>query len=184
MSLEEFFLSIEDPRRSQGLRTDVSQILTMAVVSYVCGHFGYRGVGRFCRLNKEVFIEELKLRHGVPSHVTFREVLSRIDGAKVIQAFNKWAGGIKNLEIGESMSVDGKTLGSTVVDTQGSKQDFEGVVSLFSHQSGLVHAVEHYKRKSKEKGEAPLARQLMSALKDKGIVFTMDALHTQKKRFK
>lgn len=183
MSLEECFANLKDPRRGQGLRTDLTQVLIMTVMSYLCGHFGYRGIARFCKLNEELFSKELSLRHGVPSHVTFRDVLSRVDEVNLIDSFNKWALEARELEIGQSMSIDGKTLGGTVVDTQGSRQDFEGVVSIFNHESGLVYAVEHYRRKSKEKGEAPLARHLIKTLKNKGLVFTMDALHSQKKRY-
>ena len=180
MSLEECFATLKDPRRSQGLRTSLDQLLIMTVVSYLCGQFGYRGVARFCQINEELFTEELELRHGVPSHVTFAEVLNRVDEPSLILAFNTWAGQTANLDLGDSLSVDGKTLGSTVKNTQDSRQDFEAVVSLFCHQTGLVNAVEHYRLRSKQEGEACLARRLMSELKNKGLVFTMDALHTQK----
>jgi hypothetical protein len=180
MSLSECFSGITDPRRKQGIRVKLDQLLTMTVLSYLCGHFGYRGVARFCKANSSFFCEELNLLHGVPSHVTFYTVLSQLDSRALIEGFQKWVNSHAALQNTDWVSVDGKTLGGTVKDTQGSGQDFEGVVSLYCHQSGLVHAIEHYRRKSKEKGEAPLARQLMTALKDKGVVFTMDALHSQK----
>ena len=180
MTFTECISQLEDPRRSQGLRTNLDQILIMVVVSYLCGHTGYRGVERFCKINSEFFIHSLGLRHGIPSHVTIREVLQRLDELALIKAFGQWTKNYVPLKKGDWISVDGKVLGATVKDTQKSSQDFEGVVSLFCQRSGLVHSIEHYKRKSKEKGEAPLARYLMSQLKARGLVFTIDALNTQK----
>ena len=182
MTFVQCIAQLKDPRRGQGLRINLEQLLIMVVVSYMCGHTGYRGVERFCKNNDQFFIHSLGLRHGIPSHVTIRDVLQRLNQSALIGAFNEWTRSFTGLTPGDWLSVDGKTLGSTVVDTQGSRQDFEGVVSLFCQESGLVHCVEHYRRKSKEKGEAPLARYLMSQLKDRGLIFTMDALHTQKKQ--
>lgn len=176
------FSKIIDPRRGQGLRTSLDQVLIMVVLSYLCGHFGYRGVYRFCKINELFFIKELKLLHGIPSHVTFRDVLMRIDDNELKKAFRKWSKTYIPLEEKDWLSTDGKVLSSTSRDTQTSKQNFESVVSLFCHKSGLIHSIAHYERKSKEEGEASLARQLMSDLKDMGLIFTMDAGITQKKR--
>lgn len=180
MSLLELFSTIEDPRRGQGLRTDLEQIFCMVVISYLCGHFGYRGVGRFCKLNSSLLIQELNLRHGVPSYVTFRDLLTRVDEGSLIQAFRKWSEEYVALEKGDWMSADGKALGSTSVHTQNKSQDFQSIVSLFCHKSGLVYSLDQYRRKEKQSGEAPLVRYLIEQVQQMGIVFTVDALNTQK----
>ncbi len=182
MTFIECFSKIKDPRRSQGMRTSLEQLLTMTVLSYLCGHFGYRGVHRFCVENVDFFVNHLSLRHGVPSHVSFRSVLSQLNEKELMKAFKRWSDSYVPLSEKEWLSVDGKALGSTVKDSQGSKQDFEGVVSIFAHKSGLVKSIAHYKKKSKEEGEAPLARQIMGELKNMGLIFTMDAGNTQKKQ--
>ena len=61
-------------------------------------------------------------------------------------------------------------------------QDFEAVVSLFAHDSGLVQVIGDYKNKSKGTGEQQIIRFLVGQLKDMGAVITLDALHTQKKQ--
>ena len=182
MTLLKCMSQLKDPRRSQGLRISLDQLLTIVVISYMCGHTGYRGVERFGKNNRKFFIDALKLRHGIPSHVTIRWVLQNIDQRALIKAFRDWTQTYIPLERGDWMSVDGKALGSTVRDTQTSNQDFEGVVSLFCQKSGLTHSIEHYRRKSKQSGDAPLARYLMSYLQDRGLIFTMDAANTQKKQ--
>ncbi len=182
MTFTDCFSTLTDPRRKQGLRVDLEQILFMTVISYLAGYVGYRGVSRFSKENSDYFTEILALRHGVPSHVTFREVLMNIDKKELIAAFNQWSQQYVPLQKNDWLSTDGKTLGATVTNTQNKHQDFEAVVSLFCAKSGLICAVEHYRKKSKNTGEAPLARHLMTQLKDMELIFTMDALNTQKKR--
>ena len=152
MTLSECFSQLPDPRRSVGLRTDLSQLLSMVTLSYLCGWTGYRPVARFCKVHSVLLTETLLLRHGVPSHVTFREVLMNIDQPILIERFNSWAGQYVDLSSGDWVSGDGKTLCSTVSKPHGNNQDFQAVVSIFGQQSGLVYAVETYQNKSKEKG--------------------------------
>lgn len=182
MSLFDHLCALEDPRRRAGQRTSLEQILAMAILGYLCGSTGYRPLHRFCKLYADTFIEALSLRHGIPSHVTFRAVLQGLDQAALIAAFNAWAQSVIDLEAGDWMSSDGKTLGSTVSNCHQRSQDFEAVVSLFGQRSGLIYAVEHYRNKSKEKAEADVVRFLMDQLAGLGITLTVDALHTQKKR--
>jgi len=182
MSLTEHLSVLCDPRRKAGLRTSLPQILSMAVLGYLCGSTGYRPLQRFCELYADTFIEALSLRHGIPSHVTFRSVLQALDQEALIAAFNGWAKSVIKLEAGDWVSSDGKTLNSTVSNCHQSSQDFEAVVSLFGQRSGLIYAVEHYRNKSKEKAETDVVRFLIDQLQGMGVTLTVDALHTQKKR--
>lgn len=182
MSLIECLSEIKDPRRTQGLRTDLEQLFYMAVIGYLCGYTGYRELKKFCDSESSLFIEELSLRHGIPSHVTFWQVLTKVDDKELIAAFNKWSENYVPLEELSFLSGDGKVLGATVINANGGNQDFQAVVSLFSQKSGLVRSLEDYRNKAKETGEAKVARFLIDKLKGMGMVFTFDALHTQKKR--
>ena len=79
MSLEEAFHQIPDPIRKQGQRFTIPQLLTMSVLSYLCGHGGYRGTATFCQVHADALIAELGLKHGVPSHDTFWSVISQLN---------------------------------------------------------------------------------------------------------
>ena len=65
-------------------------------------------------------------------------------------------------------------------DCHGNGQKFEAVVSLFVPESQLAVALGNYRNGKKSEGEASTFRQLLTFFKDKGIVFTADALHIQK----
>lgn len=84
----------------------------MVVLSNLCGHFGYRGVARFCSVHARILGQLLGLRHGIPSYMTFRDVLRRVDHKEVEAVFNAWASGF--MPEGGWVSADGKAPRSTV----------------------------------------------------------------------
>ena len=180
MTLEESLSNITDPRRAQGQRISLNQALSIIIISNLCGHFGGRAVARFAKIHSDDITELCKLKHGVPSHVTFSHIINRINQREMIEALNNWACKFTTVEKGEPISGDGKALGSTVKNVHGSSQDFQAVVSLFSQRSGLVYALETYR--NAKQGEAGVVRALCSKLKGMGVTIVLDALHTQKKQ--
>ena len=182
MSLIEVFSGLTDFRRGQGKRVDLAQLFSMVTISYLCGYTGYRPVATFCNVHKSTLVSELGLRHGIPSYVTFREIMTKVDDKELIAAFNEWSKDYVPLKKGDWLSGDGKVLGSTVVHADNRKQDFQAVVSMFCHESGLVRIMEQYKNKTKETGEGDVARKLIESLRGMGLIFIFDALHAQKKQ--
>ena len=179
LTFKTIFSKIDAPRRPQVLRTDLWQLLSICVLSYMAGFTGYRGIYRFGRVHELTLTQALGLRHGLPSHVTIREVLQRIPQSDLTHAFCAWS---MDLEEGseEWYSGDGKVLGSTVSDVFTKHQSSEGVGSIFAQKSGLVKCLGSYRNEEKQKGEPHLARLLIEQLEGRGVVFCLDALHTQK----
>jgi len=178
MTLYESLQSVKDPRRAQGQRTSKEQLFSMIIISNLCGHFGGRGISRFSKVHQEVMNEYLHLKHKIPSHVTFTDVLNRVDSKELIKAFNTWASYFVSLDKGAAVSGDGKALASTVKNAHKSSQDFEAVVSIFCQQSGLVRLVEQYR--NAKKSEISIVRNLLGDLKDMGLTIHLDALHIKK----
>jgi len=178
MTLVEAFEGLTDPRRAKGRRSSLGQIFSMVVISNLCGYLGYRPVAKFCKVNEPLLVAALGLRHGVPSHVTFRDLLQRTDSAKLIERFNAWAACYVPLQAGDWVSGDGKALGSTVVHMHESGQEFQGVVSMFCQQRGLVRVIGDYR--NAKKSEVEVLRNLLQHLQDAGAIIRTDALHTQK----
>ena len=169
---------VDEPRRAQGMRTNLPQMFSMIIISNLCGHFGGRAVAKFAKHYKATFTELLKLKHPPPSHVIFSDILNRADENQVIVAFNEWASLYVPLEKGELVSGDGKALGSTVKDATTGNQKFTAIVSLFCQKSGLVHSLKQYE--NAKKSEINVVRFLIKELNSKGLTFFFDALHIQK----
>ena len=79
----------------------------------------------------------------------------------------------------EFISLDGKSIKSTANGGQTKLQNFVAVVNAFGHRSGLVYGMKAYE--NGKSGEAQALRELIGQLGLDGKVFTMDALHAQKK---
>ena len=70
--------SVPDPRIDRQKRHRLSDILAIAVLAYVSGGDGFRDMERYGRKHAARLGEFLELRNGVPSHDTFRRVLSML----------------------------------------------------------------------------------------------------------
>ncbi|WP_409014332.1 transposase family protein [Arcicella sp. BE51] len=44
-----------------------------------CGRIGYRSIHKFTKANEAYFTDIFSLKHGVPSHVTLRQLLLALD---------------------------------------------------------------------------------------------------------
>lgn len=180
MTLINALLSLTDHRRSQGLRVSQSQLLTMVIVAYVCGHFSYRKIATFATAHGSLFKEVLGLKHSIPSYVTFREVIVHTDQSELIAAFNLWSRDFVSIDTDEWVSGDGKSLCSTVSNSSQETQDFQSVVSFFAQKTGMVVLMDTYR--NKKVSEIEMVVGLLKSLREKNLHFILDALHIQKKR--
>ena len=82
------------------------------------------------------------------------------------------------MDLKDWVSIDGKCLRSTCKNSQNSSQNFVSIVSLFTHQTGLVLILQKFANKKSSE-----IRQVQERVKGYPIsenVFTLDALHCQK----
>ncbi|NEQ12176.1 MAG: ISAs1 family transposase [Moorea sp. SIO4E2] len=144
------------------------------------GYYGYRSLGRFTERHRRALITELKIPNAtVPSYSTLRRVMMGLDYTQLRLVFNQWALLELNLSLSEGLSVDGKSLKNTVSDYDKAQQNFMSLVSVFSQKRGLVVAVQEME--NKKVSEITVVRNLLESLDLKGYVFTIEALHCQKK---
>jgi hypothetical protein len=177
MSLNELFKSLPDPRRGQGQRYPFQDILWMIFLGISSGYTGYRPLGKFVKANTTYFTEVFGLKHGVPSHVTIREILTNLDKKSVKASFCNWASNQELLPL-DWVSGDGKSLKSTMSNYNAETQDFCSMVSIYVQKTGLSYVVEDFR--NKKISETEILRTLLPSLQDKGVIITLDALHTQK----
>ena len=178
-SLSSYLSKIADFRRSQGLRYPLVPSLLMIIMSILHGAKGYREMARFMRHHEEVLTQLFSLKHGVPSHVSVREILLGIGFTRLNQGFMGWMRQELKQGMDSCLSGDGKALRSTLKHAGNKRQDFVQLVSLFGHQSRLVVAQQEVHHSKAQ--EAQVIRDLVKALDAKGLIISLDALHCQKK---
>jgi hypothetical protein len=152
----------------------------MSILAMMSGCQGYREIGRFLDRNRKDLQQAFRLLHQVPTYVTIREIFQTVDFESFSQAFNQWAMQYVPMCKGDTKAIDGKSIASTSSDYFSPYQNFVSMVSVFSAQRGIVLSCS--KMENKKTGEIPTVQQLIRALDIKGELFTLDALHCQKKR--
>ena len=104
----------------------------------------------------------------------------RIDFRAFAEAFNAWATETFTLGENEQVATDGKSIKASVKDYAQSCQDFISLVSAFSIRLGVVVGLEPMH--NGQQSEITTVQTLLKALELHNVCFSMDALHTQKKR--
>jgi DDE_Tnp_1-associated len=179
-SLIDYLKEIPDSRTRRGCRHEQWLVILIIIMAIASGYWGYRGLGSFVERHRRELIKLLSIPQArVPSYSTIRRVMMGLDYEELAKAFNQWAGENGNLPNREWVSMDGKALKNTVTDHDLAAQNFVNVVSAFSHQQGIVMGVKVME--NKHTSEIVTVRELLDILKVKGLVFTLDALHCQKK---
>ncbi|MEQ1530859.1 MAG: ISAs1 family transposase [Methylococcales bacterium] len=176
--LEDFIHGLQDPRRGQGQRHKLSDVLSMVIMAILSGYQGLKGFARFAAANQTELVNLLDLKHGVPCFFTFRAILNGLDEHLLAQRFTEW---VKTYEVAGQetyIALDGKAVSGSSSGGNTSLQNFIAVVSAFGHQSGLVYGMNSFE--NGKSGEAQALRDLVEQLGLKDKVFTMDALHAQK----
>ena len=116
----------------------------------------------------------------LPSDTTFRRVLQKLDFTLLAQEFEQWAKDNVEIEPGEGIAIDGKSIKSTVDKEKSDYQNFVSMVSVYSQRQGVVLAAQAFEHKSTS--ELKVVQKLLAALALQDVVVTLDALHCQKKQ--
>ena len=171
---------IPDPRRRQGRRYTLAHLLLFSVLAVLAGATSYRGILVFIAVHRErlnaVFGTTLRR---APAVNTLRALFQALDPVALEAAFRQHA-----RELGEAaptpearvIALDGKTL----------KRSFDHlndraaahVLSAFACEAALILAHQEVRGAPEE---IPAAQALIEALGVRGVLFTADALHGQKK---
>jgi hypothetical protein len=179
MNLMEAFACVEDPRRAEGRRYPLIPFLMMITVSIACGCCRYREMARFAEANRKVFQRFFNLKSDrMPSHVTIRNIMQKIDFEQLNKGFSQWVSESSSVEQGAWISIDGKAIRSTVQDYDKPYQNFVSLVSFFSQKQGQVLQVGRLE--NKKSSEIQTVQEMIKVFDLQGVNFTMDALHCQK----
>jgi hypothetical protein len=180
-NLIKYLNNISDPRRKQGQRHDLQTILLITTMSIMSGYIGYRAIGDFMQRNKKDLIASLKPKKGIlPSFDVIREVLISIDFDALSKQFYNWSKQYIKVSKKEWLSIDGKAIRGTVTDKSTINQSFVSLVSLYCSKKQLV--IGNSKVTLGKSNEINVVQQLLETLDLTDVIFTLDALHCQKKQ--
>ena len=180
MSLIDYLQQVPDFRSQP--RYPLWVVLVLVIMGVMSGCTGYRALEDFVVRHQAVLLELMELPHArLPSYSTIRRVMVRIDFRAFAQAFNGWAKATFAPSGTEQLATDGKGIKASVKDYDQSYQDFVSLVSAFSVEQGVVVGLEVMH--NGEESEIVIVQALLEALELHDVCLTLDALHTQKKRF-
>jgi hypothetical protein len=188
MSLE--FLNvlsqIPDPRRAQGKKWQLGPVLLATIFAILSGATSYRKVHGFIETHRQRLNEAFGFGwEAVPAYSAIRTILQGLDGAEVERVFRDHAAELSGTEPGEDVealpvvAIDGKTLRHSFDAFNDRKAAH--VLSAFAVDDALILGHLQVEEKS---NEIPAAQQMIEALGLEGRLFTMDAMHCQKKLFR
>ncbi len=182
-TLIEKLSQIEDPRRGEGQRHELVFLLLIVIMATMSGYYGYRAIGDFIKRNKKCLIRYFKpSKNRLPSYSTVRRVIKGIDFDELTMAFYYWSKDYISIQKGDWLSLDGKAIKGTFNTNNMKQQHFINLISVFSDKSGTVLSAG--KILNSKESEIPKVKELIKLLDIEGAVFTLDALHCQKKLLK
>jgi predicted transposase YbfD/YdcC len=117
----------------------------------------------------------LELPHGIPSHDTFRRVLSRLNPDELAQCFVDWTEALRASIDGDIVAIDGKTLRRSF--DHAASQGAIHMVSAWANANRLVLGQRKVDDKSNEITAIP---KLLKMLELEGAIVTIDAMGCQK----
>ena len=171
---------LEDHRRAQGRMHELRFTLILAIMSTMSGFYSLRAMGDFIEKNRKELLKTFQPKNGkLPSYLTINRVLQNVDFDKLTEIFHEWAISVVKIEDKEWISIDGKAIGGTVNALREKEQKFLNLVSVFLSKRKQV--IQVGKINNEKESEIPKARELIKMLDLENAIFTMDALHCQKK---
>ena len=178
INLREALKTIKDERRGAGQRHSIDVVLMITIMATMSGYVGYRAIGDFTKRYKKELVSYLNVeKDRLPAFATTRRVLMSIDYELFSKVFEQWIGQYLKQEKKQWVSIDGKAI-------KGTKQKEEDLklahlVSFFNSDSKEILQARKTATKS---NEIPLVQEMIKTFPFKDMIFTLDALHCQKKQ--
>lgn len=109
-SIARHFADLPDPRRDQGKRHQLSDMIVIAVCAVICAADTWADVVDFGKAKHKWFKTFLDLPHGIPSQDTFERVFARIDPDAFEACFQAWTRALAGTSQGQLVAIDGKQI--------------------------------------------------------------------------
>lgn len=182
--LYEILQKIPDHRRSQWRQFWLAEILLFSILGIISGADSYRKISTFIKIHFKTLMKQYDLAwKKIPGYTTIRTIIQWINKEECERVFRSYSKELsslwemKNTEITsiKTISLDGKVV-------RGSFDNFydQKAIQIFSAllNGEIILAHETIDQKT---NEIPVAQKFFEELGIQDHVFTLDALHCQKK---
>lgn len=173
--LQDCFELIKDPRVERTRTHQLTDILTIAILSTIAGGKGWEDMEIYGE-SKEAWLSTfLALPDGIPCADTFRRLFERISPQQFEQCFEQWVNLLVD-DLGvQVIAIDGKGVNGSYDRASGRKALH--LVSAWATEHRLVLAQAKVQDKSNEITAIPALLELLNI---QGCIVTLDAMGTQK----
>lgn len=178
--LNTYLANITDPRRGQGRRYQLVYILFFSILAIMSGANSYRKIQKFIDAHRRRFNVLFGLNwKRAPAHTSLRQILHKVDEEELEKAFREHAQSLLqdgSETSGAFIACDGKALRGSfdhVLDQKATQ-----LLKAFAGEEKIILGHIPITEKSHE---IQAVQQLIQELGLTGCIFTMDALHCQKK---
>ena len=191
--LLKYLSQVKDHRRSEGKRYDLPHFLLFVILASLSGADSYRKVSEFIGYKfdflKSVF--DLKWKK-VPAYCTVRDFIQGLDKGSFEESFREYSESLNDIAMKDKddnddeevylkkyqfLSVDGKILRKSFDNFNDVKA--RQLLSVFNTDNKLILAHKEIEEKT---NEIPAFQELIHELKLDNVIFTLDAMHCQKKQ--
>jgi len=176
-SIVDHFQNIKDPRLNRRRRHLLMDIIVIAVMGVICDSQGWEDIEEFAIIRKDWLKTFLQLPNGIPSHDTFRRVISRLNPEEFQSCFAEWIKSVCQTLGNDMLAIDGKTLRRSFERGAREEKGAIHMVSAWSSQAKMVLGQVKTEEKSNEITAIPA---LLKLLELKGCIVTIDAMGCQK----
>jgi predicted transposase YbfD/YdcC len=173
-NIADHFGDLEDPRRAQGTRHRLLDILVIAICAVICGADGWEDVQAFGEAKERWLQGFLELPHGIPSHDTFGRVFALLNPKQFEACFRSWIAAVFGRTEGQVVALDGKALRRSHDRTRDKAAIY--MVSAWATHNGLVLGQVKVDDKSNEITALPTLLRLLYL---EGCIVTIDAMGCQ-----
>lgn len=172
---------IPDHRRGQGRMFDLPHLFLFSILAIASGADSYRKIIIFIQENFETLCGAYGIKwKRPPSYNCVRRAIQGVNQKALEKVFRAYSKESARFEKGKMnvVSLDGKALKHSFDNV--ADERFKQVLSAFSPGTNIILA--HEKIGISKENEINAAIKLMKSLKLDNVMYTLDALHTQKKR--
>jgi len=173
-SLHAHFGDLDDPRVQGRCAHQLFDIVVIALLAILAGAEGWDAIETYGKAKETWLATFLSLPNGIPSHDTFRRVLSRLDPTQLEARFQDWIGSLLHRLGGKVVAIDGKTLRGSY-DRENNLKALQ-MVSAWCTEHQLVLGQVPVDSKSNEITAIPI---ILEQLDLTGTIVTIDAMGTQ-----